>query len=369
MSSKFLRSAVILTAGVIFLISTPALAYAQEKETKLDSEKKAVLTITEALEKAWQYNLDFQKASLILDNARIAYKKAKANILQSQSKIDEKQAELNWQEAQNTFEENKNKIEIEIVSSYNNLKYLISLLPLKKKKVQLAQNNLDRVREKIKVGTAGKLEELAAQISLKAARQQLQNTEHQLETAKESSFVATGIENVSQFILTSEFEKSIIEDSLDIYTATALQKRKKIQFARKNVEIAADRLEQLRMTDSPSLDIDKANNDLELFQINLKSLQNSVKSEVRQKYQQLESLNTQLQLLNLQSEQAKRNLENASEQFQAGLITTDELSSKEVSFREVVLELQKSKGNYCVAYLNLQLSAGEELELGEKNAN
>ena len=369
MSSKFLRSAVILTAGVIFLISIPALAYAQEKETKSDSEKKAVLTITEALEKAWQYNLDFQKASLILDNARIAYKKAKANILQSQSKIDEKQAELNWQEAQNTFEENKNKIEIEIVSSYNNLKYLISLLPLKKKKVQLAQNNLDRVREKIKVGTAGKLEELAAQISLKAARQQLQNTEHQLETAKESSFVATGIENVSQFILTSEFEKSIIEDSLDIYIATALQKRKKIQFARKNVEIAADRLEQLRMTDSPSLDIDKANNDLELFQINLKSLQNSVKSEVRQKYQQLESLNTQLQLLNLQSEQAKRNLENASEQFQAGLITTDELSSKEVSFREVVLELQKSKGNYCVAYLNLQLSAGEELELGEKNAN
>ncbi len=369
MNSKFLRSVTIVTMGVFFLIFTPALVYAEQEEAMPDSEKKEVLTIAEALEGAWQNNLDFQKASLTLDNARIAYGKARANILQSQSKIDTKQAELNWQQAQNTFEESKNGTGVEIISLYNDLKHLISTLPLKEKKVELAQNNLDRVKEEIKAGTAGELEGLAAQISLGNTRQQLQNTEQQLETAIENFFLATGIENASQFILTSEFEKSMIEDSLNIYIATALQQRKEIQFAMKKVDIATDHLEQLKLTGSPSLDIDKATNDLELLQISLKLLQDSVKSEMRQKYQQLESLDARFQLLELQLVQAKKNLENATKQFQAGLIAPDELSSKEISYQETILEVQKNKESWYVAYLNLQVSLGEKLELGEKNEN
>ena len=80
MNSKFGRGVIILMAGAIFLIFAPALSYGQTPS----SEKKVVLTIAEALEKACQNNLDFRKASLTLDNARIAYKKARANVLQSE---------------------------------------------------------------------------------------------------------------------------------------------------------------------------------------------------------------------------------------------------------------------------------------------
>lgn len=360
MKVKSVKVIVILTIAIIFLGSAFSVLYAEEG-------KIAALTIDQALEKAWQNNLNLQKASLTLNNARISYKKAKANVLQSQSKIDQKQAELDWQQAQNTFEKSKNEAEIEAISLYNNLKYLLSLLPLKQEKVELAQNSLDRVREKVRAGTAGELEELAAEISLETSRQQLESTEQQLDIARESFSLATGIENMLEFELVSELEKGVIEDSLDVYITTALQKREEIEFARRNIEIAADRLEQLKITDSPWLDIDKANNDLKLFQVTLKLLEQSIKSEVWPRYQQLESLSSQLELLTLKLDQARRNRENASKQLQAGLITKDELSSKEVSFKEAYLELQKSKGSWYVAYLNLQISAGEKLDLGGKN--
>jgi len=391
MKPKFIKGLVGLIAGIVLLGSVFTVVYAQEKEIKSSPEKEA-LTISEVLERAGRNNLDFQKASLTLDNDRIAYEKAKANILQSQSKIDEKQAELNWEQAQNTFETSKNKIEIEIISLYNDCKYLTSLLPLTEEKVQLAENSLSRVREKVKAGTTGKLEELAAEISLEAAQQQLRNTEQQLEIARENFSLTTDIKDIWQFDLISEFEQDAPEGPLDIYIASALENRKEtefeqdapegpldiyiasalenreeIQFARKNVEIASDRLEQLKITGSPRLDIDKADNDLELVRISLSLLKESIKSEVRQKYYQLESLGDQLQLLSLQLDEAQRNFENATKQFQAGLITEDELSSKGVSFQEAYLELQKNKASRYVAYLDLRISAGEVLELGEGN--
>ena len=359
MKARFAKGMVVLMLGIILLGSVFSVVYA-ENET-------AVLTINEALEKTWQNNLDLQKASLTLNNARISYEKAKANALQSESKIDEKQAELNWQQAQNTFQKSKDEVGTEVISLYNNFKYLLSLVPLRQEKVKLAQNNLDRVKEKVKAGTAGELEELAAEISLKTARQQLESTEQQLDIAGESLSLATGTANIVEFNLVSEFEKGVIEDSLDVYITAALQKREEMEFARKNIEIAGDQLEQLKITDSPLLDIDKANNDLKLLEITLKLLEESIKSEVRQRYQQIESLSSQLGLLNLRLDQARRNLDNADKQFQAGLITKDELSSKEVDFKEAELELQKSKGSGYVAYLNLQVSAGERLDLGGKN--
>ena len=168
MKVKSVKSIVILTIAIIFLGSAFSVLYAEE-------EKIATLTIDEALEKAWQNNLNLQKASLTINNDRISYKKAKTNILQSESKIDEKQAELDWQQAQNTFEKSKSEAEIEAISLYNNLKYLLSLLPLKQEKLELAQNSLDRVREKVRAGTAGELEELATEISLETSRQQLES--------------------------------------------------------------------------------------------------------------------------------------------------------------------------------------------------
>jgi outer membrane protein TolC len=274
MKAKFAKGVVVLITGIIFLGSAFSVAYAEEE--------KAVLTINEALEKVWQNNLDLQKASLTLNNARISYEKARANVLQSESKIDQKQAELNWQQAQNTFQKSKDEAGTEVISSYNNFKYLLSLVPLRQEKVKLAQNNLDRVKEKVKAGTAGELEELAAEISLENVRQQLENTKQQLDTAQESLSLATGIANIVEFNLVSEFDKGVIEDSLDVYIAAALQKREEIKFARKNIEIAGDQLEQLKIIDSPWLDINKANNDLKLLQITLKLLEESIKSEVRQ---------------------------------------------------------------------------------------
>jgi len=359
MKAKFAKGVVVLITGIILLGSAFSVAYAEEE--------KAVLSINEVLEEAWQNNLNLQEASLTLNNARISYEKAKANVLQSESKIDEKQAELNWQQAQHTFQKSKDEAGTEVISLYNNFKYLLSLVPLRQEKVKLAQNSLDRVKEKVKAGTAGELEELAAEISLKTARQQLESAEQQLDIARESLSSATGIANIVEFNLVSELEKGVIEDSLDVYITAALQKREEIEFARKDIEIAGDRLEQLKITDSPWLDIDKANNDLKLLEITLKLLGESIKSELRQRYQQVESLSSQLGLLNLGLDQARRNLDNADKQFQAGLITRDELSSKEVDFKEAYLELQKSKGSGYVAYLDLQASAGERLDLGGKN--
>ncbi len=359
MKARFTKGIVVLITGILFLGSAFSVAYAEEE--------KAVLTINQALEKAWQNSLELQRASLIWSNARISHEKARANALQSGSKIDEKQAELNWQQAQNTFEKSEDEARIEVVSLYNNFKYLKSLVLLRQEKLELGQNSLDRVKQKVKAGTAGELEELAAEISLENVRQQLESTKQQLDAAIESLSLATGIAGIVEFELVSEFDKSAMEDSLNVYIATALQQRKEIEFARKNIEIAVDQLEQLEITGSPLLDINKANNELELLEISLKLLEESIKSEVRQRYQQIESLNTQLGLLDLSLAQAKKNLNNAEKQFQAGLITRDELSSRQVDFRSANLELQKNRASGYVAYLNLQVSAGERLSLGAKD--
>jgi len=342
-----------------------------QKEIGKTEEEQRILTLEEVLKKCTENNLEIKKASLNFNNAKISYQRGLSSYLQTGSKIDQEQTELSWERARWTFERTKSQIRLGVISDYINLKDLKAKLPLKKENVALAQRSLKRVKEKVKAGIAGKITALGAEINLQSAQQELNQIQRDLEAANKSFAYSTGIENSLQydFVTGFEFKGSLATKSLDEYIQEALSKRKEIKFAQKEIEIANLTVEKLKMENASSLDIDKAKNDLKLAQIALEKQEEDIKEDVQNKYYNLKTLEEQISLQAIQLEKSKEELENARQQFQMGMIIKDDLTLKEISYRERKLNYEKSLGNYFVAYQNLLLAIGESLNFEGINEN
>jgi len=375
MKFKFFRGLLFALAVGIFL--TWALLPAGAEEGKLPSAsdkvelaqkvEKRTLTLDESLQRALDNNLSIRQAKLNLANEKLSHEKLKATALQSESKIDLQQAELNWSKAQDTFKKNVQQVQIDIISQYIGLKDLKERVALAKMSVELAKKNLDRVREKIKLGTSGELDELAARISLWNAQIQLNQVRQDLERVAESFSFATGIDNPSQFELITKFERPAFNKSLEECLREALEKRAEIKFIKKEIEIAELKLQQLRAENAPLLDLEKAENDLKLAEVSLAQERQKIKEEVRQKYYQLEMMKEKLKLQADSLEKAKKEFHNAQAQFKSGLITPDQLTDAEINYTQAYLDYQKAVGDCNIAYQELLLSLSEELKLGEKD--
>jgi len=357
---------------VLTLVIIPV--YADEgtqKQSGKVEKKQEVLTLNEVLKKLTENNLEIKKASLNLANANIAYQKGLATYLQTESKIDQEQTKLNWERAQWTFQRTKSQIQLGVISDYINLKNLKAKLPLQEKSLAIAGRNFKRVKEKVEAGIAGKTAELGAEINLRIAQQGLSQIQRDLEKANKSFVYSTGIENPLEydFVSVFEFEGSLITKSLDEYIQQALNKRKEIKFAQKDVEIANLKVEKLRIENASSLDVDKALNDLKLSQIALESQKENIKEDVQNKYYSLKAVEDQISLQAMQLEKSEEELENARQQFQMEMIIEDDLASQEISYQKAELDYEKNLVNYFIAYQNLLLAIGENLNFEDINEN
>ena len=361
---------------IVFLIALSfSSVYGEETKEKVAKkgdaleEVKKELTLEQALQSSLENNLKIKKALLDLDNAKIAYEKAKANNLQTESIIDMKKADLDWQKAQNNFEKVEQESQLEVISEYINLKNLKEELPLKEENVKLSQGNLKRVKEKVKTGIAGEIDKLSACIDLQMAEDELNKTQRDLEKTSKNLILDTGIKNIGQFFLTTDFSEPTVNQSLTLkdFIEKALKNRKEIKFAQKDIEIAELEIEKLKMEDAPSLDIGKAVGELTLSRIAFEQEKIDIEKEVREKFNQLKNLEDELKLQALKFERGKKDFENAQEQFKLGLITSDELSSEKISYQEIKLNCEKSKGDYFLAYQEFLVSLGEKINLGSKN--
>jgi len=361
---------------IVFLIALSfSSVYGEETKEKVAKkgdaleEVKKELTLEQVLQSSLENNLKIKKALLDLDNAKIAYEKAKANNLQTESIIDMKKADLDWQKAQNNFEKTKQEAQLEVISEYINLKNLKEELPLKEENVKLTQGNLKRVKEKVKTGIAGEIDKLSACIDLQMAEDELNKTQRDLEKTSKNLILDTGIKNIVQFFLTTDFSEPTVNQSLTLkdFIEKALKNRKEIKFAQKDIEIAELEIEKLKMEDAPSLDISKAVGELTLSRIAFEQEKIDIEKEVREKFNQLKNLEDELKLQALKFERGKKDFENAQEQFKLGLITSDELSSEKISYQEIKLNCEKSKEDYFLAYQEFLVSLGEKINLGSKN--
>jgi len=369
---RLVRSlSMMLCAGLVLTLAILPVYAEEVKEGKKAEEQQKVLTLNEVLKKCAENNLEIKKASLNLDNAKVTYQKGLASYLQTESKIDEEQTKLNWERAQWTFEKTKSQIQLGVISSYINLKDLKAKFPLQEKTLAIAERNLKKIKEKVKAGIAGKTAELGAEINLRIAQQGLSQTQRDMERTSKSFAYSIGIEDSLEydFVTIFKFEGSLVTNSLDEYIQQALDKRKEMKFAQKDVEIANLKLEKLEIENASSLDIDKAANDLKLFQIALESQKENIKEDVQNKYCNLKTVEDQISLQTIQLEKSKEELENTRQQFQMKMIIEDDLASQEISYQKAELDYEKSLVNYFIAYQNLLLAIGGNLNFEDINGN
>jgi len=371
---KLVKNLSMITVVGMFLTLAILPVYADEgtqKQSGKVEKKQEVLTLNEVLKKLTENNLEIKKASLNLANANVAYQKGLASYLQTESKIDQEQTKLIWEQAHWTFERTESQIQLGVVSDYINLKDLKAKFPLEEKSLAIAGRNLKRVKEKVEAGIAGKTAELGAKINLQGAQQELNQTQRDLEKTNKSFAYSIGIENSLKYDFVTEFgfKGSSAAKSLNEYIQQALNKRKEIKFAQKDVEIANLRVEKLKIENASSLDIDKAKNDLKLAQIALEKQREDIKEDVQNKYYSLKNLEEQISLQTIQLEKSKEELESTRQQFQMGMIIEDTLKSQEISYQKAKLNYKKNLGNYFVAYQNFLLAIGESLNFEEKNEN
>ncbi|MFQ5795644.1 MAG: TolC family protein [Candidatus Bipolaricaulia bacterium] len=324
------------------------------------------LTLSEAIQSTLGNDLRLKVAKLNLANAEIAYQRAQANLLPTGSKIDELQADLNWQQSQANFEEARIQLLLDIVSQYLQLKDLQDRVPGLQQKLELAQEELAQVQSKVAIGSAGKLDELQAEINLKNAVNSLESARNDLEDLKRSFSKATGIEarelEARRFV--TDLPVVTLDKSLSEYLELALLNREELKFARMQIGIDNLELQRMRTENAPPLDINRGKNDVELSRINLTIEEDEIRDEVIGSYQSVKSLERNVALRQLQMEEAQEDYQNTEKQFDAGLKTQSDLLSKEVDFETAKLDYQKAVGDYYLAYQRLLNSADLELDLG-----
>lgn len=128
------------------------------------------LDFAEAVKLMSENNITLQIAEMNWEIAEIDYQKAVASNLISASKQSEMQTEHNLERAKNTYNTSKRNNYLEIFRAYTSVLSAQRALEIRELEVTIAEHDYAVVQEKLRIGDAGRLDDLQEMNRVESAR-------------------------------------------------------------------------------------------------------------------------------------------------------------------------------------------------------
>ncbi|MCY4483260.1 MAG: TolC family protein [Spirochaetaceae bacterium] len=341
----------ITAAATICLLTLSMTAVAQDASG---------LTIAEALAAAQDANPALASLALQRENARVAFDRASAS---SDARLDQVAARLQWERAQLTVGQGTTRELLAIAQGYVSLQQANEQVSLLEERLRLATLDLELTDARVRVGAAGKTEQLQAQVAALSAELNLAAARQQRRFNTLPNLVdMTGIDaaTLDAAALTSEPPDLPDLGASDTYAA-ATARRAEHRHAAQQLELDEINLKLVSEEETSRLDREAATNTvagskaaLEDTAVNLQTATASAYATAQQAFQTVTLRELQLAL---QQERTRR----AAEQYDAGVITESGLAGSHADQVAAVDAVRAARWSAWFAWLRLQDAAGIDL--------
>ena len=340
------------TAAILVLgLSLPAMAQPAPSSS---------LSIADVLAAAEAANPELAALALQRDSARVGFDRASAS---SDARLDQMIATLQWERAQLAVRQATTRELLAVAQGYVSLQQANEQVDLLQERLRLATLDLQLTDARVRVGAAGKVEQLqarvaalGAEINLAAARQQRRfNTLPALVDM-------TGIDTAALDAAALDSQPPELPElgTSDNYAA-ATARRAEHRHAAQQLEIDEINLKLLSEEETSRLDLEAATNTvagstaaLDETAVNLQTATASAYATAQQAFDTVTLRELQLAL---QQERTRR----AEEQFEAGVITESQLAGSQADQAASVDAVRAARWSAWFAWLRLQDAAGIDL--------
>ena len=318
------------------------------------------MSMAELLSAAQAANPELAALALQRENARVAFDRASAS---SDARLDQMAATLQWERAQLTVGQGTTRELLAVAQGYVSLQQANEQVSLLEERLRLATLDLQLTNARVRVGAAGKTEQLQAQVAALSAELNLAAARHQRRFNTLPDLVdMTGIDraDLGAAALTSQPPELPELGTSDSYAA-ATARRAEHRHAAQQLELDQINLKLLSEEETSRLDREAAANTVAGSEAALEetavALQTATASAYATAQQAFDTVTLRELQLALQQERTRR----AAEQFEAGMITDSDLAGSRADEVAAVDAVRAARWAAWFAWLRLQDAAGIDL--------
>ena len=317
------------------------------------------------LDRVLKENVDLKLAELSLKEARISYKKSNLQNLMTNSKLQALMAELQMIQSEENYRTQKNGIIIDIASKYLDIIKVKQKINTNENEVQLERNKVEKIKAEVEVGYKGKLDlfnqQTAYQDKVNSLEMNRESMQQKVKVLKQKAGIDQNDKVRIEIIKLEKPKKWVITEAEAI--KTAIENSSVIEIRKKQFKVAESDLERAKISGTPKLDLQQKEIALKKSKLNLsretQNIENSVQNQFFQYKQALKSMNIAEKMMVQANEQYKI----IKEQYQAGLVSKNDLLTAEVNSMKSAEGLTSAIINYYINKFRLQDVIGMKLEV------
>jgi len=325
---------------------------------QIAAQESIKLGLPQAVEIALTNNLEFQKATSQLENAKIDYKKSESDNLLSQSSLLKQQAELQLAQGEEELQQQKEDIIIQAVDEYLHLNLAQKDLQLKEKELKLKKNILDEIKAQVKAGYKVELDILEQNTEYFDALFSLENAKLEYLQLLESFRMTLGLASDIKFEIMAFDLPDFKEIDLQKVLQEGRKNSKELQMKSLKIDSASQELEKSKVSDTPEIDLNKLENNLAITKLDYLIVQQNLDYQIQSQWQNYVQTKNDIILSQNSLNQIKENKTIISNQVKAGLASENEELSAIIGVLEAEYRGISSVRNCYSALLNLQSIMG-----------
>ncbi|MBO8142295.1 MAG: TolC family protein [Firmicutes bacterium] len=321
------------------------------------------LTLEEAVELALAYDLEHEIARLNWENARIDSRIAQAS--GPASAYDRLQQELEERRAENTYQTARRTLVMDVVEQYLNLKQAERQREIARRELAVAREELAIVREMVRIGERHAQDERREENRVAGLELSADAAARAYETQLREFLARLGLPENAAVELVDEPELLPFDWDLDATLAYAQEHAFAVWEREASLRMAAMDLEALRVQDPPPLQLEKAENEYRIAELNALQAERSFANDLRSAYYTLMDAARQYDSAAVDLELAQAAYDVARRQHEAGLSTDLDWAQAEIELLDAERAYYDSLYAYVTVRLELLNLIGHPLDFGE----
>ncbi len=324
------------------------------------------LTLEQAVEMAFDYDLEHAIARLQWENARIDRRIAQAS--GPVSPYERLRQEIQERRAENDYRSARRSLVINVTRDYLDLKQALRQLEIARRNLELARQELAVVQEMVRIGERHPQELLREENRVAGLELTLASAERNVETRRQSLLQRLGLDADAHVELVDEPEPVLWQWDFEETLTYAQENAFTVWERQANLRIAAMDLEALRVQDPAPLQLEKAENEHRIAEMQAQQAQRSFENNVRTAYHALSDAARRLETAKVDFDLAVAAHDTARRRHEAGLTTDLDWARAELDLLSAVQSYHDAIYNYIRSRLDLLSLIGHPLDLGEDPA-
>jgi outer membrane protein len=310
------------------------------------------ISLTEAVELGLAESNTIKVATFSLRQSEVAYKQNKANLLLQPSILSELQIENSWRSARRNFEVTKSQVALQIEQLYYNQLRAERALTLAQENLKRAEKQLENIQTKFSLGTVAKLDLLKSELEVENAQLEVKKAEKNLNIAQAqlASYLVGDTKRI--FSLSTQLDFQPLQLDLERCIDYALKNRPEIQEREEALALSKKEVEVTKTPYYPPLEVEKAQANFQLAQVQLEDVRNNIILEVEQKFTNFVAALDSVPVAQKNREIAQENLNVAQARFDAGVLTV-------VDLLDAQNNLYRAESNYLNAIFDYNVSKAQ----------